>query len=200
MQRFKFFGAYSMYVRCAPMDVRVQVRSSPGASGCVQSMLPAVTILVHAGPASPALPSPEPAPSDALPESEVMVVTVVTPVPLLLPDPELPEPLEVPELEWVPELELVAPDPDPVDVIPMPEEPELPVEPELEPIAPFMTCPASGRESGEPDEPQPLNEPRRAVANTTELRMVLPPVIVMIPGETERVEGLAYFWESGCFS
>ena len=157
-------------------------------------MLPAGTIIVHAGPASlPVLPSAEPAASaDALPESELIVVTVVTPpLLLLLPELDLPELLEVPELEGIPELEPLAPDPDPMDIIPVPEEPELPATPELEPEPPGIISPASGR-SGESDEPQPLNKPRRAVANTTELRMVLPPVTVMIPGETERADALAH--------
>jgi hypothetical protein len=127
------------------------------------------------------------------------VVTVVTPLLLVLPELDLPELLEDPELEEIPELEFVAPDPDPMDIIPVPDEPEPPVEPELEPESPSIIRPASGR-SGESDEPQPLNKPRRAVANTTELRMVLPPVTVMIPGETEPVDALAYAWESGCFS
>ena len=157
--------------------------------------------MLHTGPASPVLPSPAPAPSaDALPASEVMVVAVVTPLLVALP-PELdvPELLEVPELEDIPELKPLAPDPDPMDVIPVTEELELPVTPELEPEPRGMICPPSGR-SGEPDEPQPLNKPRRVVVNTTDLRMVLPPVTVMIPDETERVDRLAYFWKRGCFS
>ena len=155
--------------------------------------------MLHTGPAStPVLPSAEPAPSaDALPASELIVVP---PLLLVLPELDPPELLDVPELEGIPELEPRSPDPDPLDdVIPVPEEPEPPVKPELEPEPPGMFCPASGR-SGEPDEPQPLNETTRAVANTTELRMVLPPVTVMIPGETERIDALAYSWESGCFS
>jgi hypothetical protein len=104
-----------------------------------------------------------------MPESELIEVT-----PLLL---VLPELLEVPELDDIPELEPAGR----LDVIPVPEEPEPPVGPELEAEAPFMLTPASGRESGEPDEPQPLNKPTRAVVNTTELRMVLPPVTVMVP-------------------
>jgi hypothetical protein len=109
---------------------------------------------------------------------------VVTPLLLVLPELDLPELLEVPELEGIPELEPVAPDPDPMNVIPVPEEPELPGKPELDPEPPGMVRPASGR-SGESDEPQPLNKPRTAVANTTELRMVLPPVTVMTSDETD---------------